>query len=142
MVAAEARLHTAPLNVVATAVVRHLAGVVLADVLPARVREVAEMTDDEFWALLLADPRTARTTRRLRRDPGAWRIAEPGDNSGDGPGERAAATTGFPFTMSRLYLDLPLVNGRPVDTHHPALTGLPRMPWACSVVPDRDIETS
>ncbi len=135
MVAAEARLHTAPVNVVASAVVRHLVHGALRDAAPARVQEVAEMTDDELWALLLADPGTGRDARLLRRDPTAWRIAAPGDISDAGPDGQAATTAGFPFTISRLYLDLPLVDGRPTDPGHPALAGLPRMPWAGSVVP-------
>ncbi|WP_164088477.1 HD domain-containing protein [Frondihabitans sp. 762G35] len=106
LVEAEARAHCSPANVVATGVMRHLAETLLEDLDDASRRVVAAMTDDEFWTLLLADPRTAEVATSLRRDPAAWRV-RPG-----GPGVSPAAGE-IPFTIRRLYLDLPLVDGRP-----------------------------
>ncbi len=131
LVVAEARRHTAAVNVVPTAVVRHLAAVLLDAAPPERVAQVAVTTDEELWGLLLTDPATARATRALRADPAAWRLADP-EAAGSG------GSTGIPFTLQRLYLDLPLVDGTPMPPDHPALAalaGLPRTPWRCTVVP-------
>lgn len=126
----EAHLHTSAVDVVPTAVVRHLAGVLLDDAPAGRVAEVAAMSDEEFWVLLMTDPATAGTTRALRADPAAWRV------TGSAGVEDGSA--GIPFTLRRLYLDLPLVDGAPMPPDHPALAALaalPSVPWHCTVVP-------
>ena len=126
----EAHLHTSAVNVVPTAVVRHLAGILLDAAPAARVAELAAMTDEEFWVLLMTDRSTADAARALRADPTAWHLRDPADVTG-GPG-------GIRFTLRRLYLDLPLVDGTPMPTDHPALTALaalPTVPWHCTVVP-------
>ncbi len=74
------------------------------------------MTDDEFWSLLLTHPATAQHTRELRRDPAGWQVAD----FGDGP------AAGFTYELVHLYLDMPLVDGRPLPPTHPAFDQLPR----------------
>jgi len=67
---------------------------------PALIDAVAAMTDDEFWTLLRTDARTAETASALRRDPAGWTIGTNDDR------------TGIDFALTRLYLDLPLVDGQ------------------------------
>lgn len=130
MVADEARLHTAPLNVVADAVLRELVGrlVGAGDV---DLATLATWTDDEVWAALLQCPATAADTRAFRLDPTQW---EPTD------AEEPGLTV-----VRRLYLSLPLVDGRASPLPHPAFAGLPaspvtfrvrRRPAAFASVPD------
>lgn len=125
MVADEARLHTAPANVAADAAVRHLVGRLI-DGAPADwIDQLPGFTDDELWAVLLAHPDTAAATRELRRNPMSWRVATDSD-------DLANAVT---VVVRRLYLDLPLVGGRPSPVPHPAFTGLPTVPVSFAVVP-------
>ncbi|MDA3645466.1 HD domain-containing protein [Saccharopolyspora indica] len=124
LVAGEARWLCSTVNAVPSGVVRHLATAVLADACPARRGEIAAMTDDEFWALLLTDPATAPAARALRRDP-AWPTRE----------LDAADGEGIAYTVAGLYLDMPLVEGRPLAATHPAFAELPAMPWGCRILP-------
>lgn len=124
LVAGEARWLCSTVNAVPSGVVRHLAAVLLADASPPRSGEIAAMTDDEFWALLLTDPTTAQAARALRRDP-AWPTRE----------LDAADSEGIVYTVPRLYLDMPLVEGRPLTATHPAFAELPTMPWGCRILP-------
>ncbi len=126
LVAAEARWHCSDVNVVATGVVRYLASVLLQEASPARVGQVAAMTDEEFWVLLMGEPVTADAARALRKDPAAWRVAAAGE---------AATSGGIPYSLRRLYLDLPLVDGALMPGEHRALAALPTMPWTCAIVP-------
>lgn len=73
LVVGEARPHLSDANVLANGVVRHLAAPLLDDAPQDTARQVAAMTDHEFWALLTTDPRTA-AARSLQRDPWAWQI--------------------------------------------------------------------
>ncbi|GAA2097704.1 HD domain-containing protein [Streptomyces albiaxialis] len=125
LVAGEARWLSSTVNAVPCGVVRHLAALLLADASPERRDEIAAMTDDEFWALLLTDPATARATRALRRSP-AWPVREAG------PGDDQE---GILFTVRRRYLDMPLVDGRPLPATHPAFAELPPLPWSCRILP-------
>lgn len=100
-------------NVVPTAVLRGLATILIPDH-PA----IADATDDELWARLLADPRTAEDTRLLRADPLAWDVYAPGHAGG------------YPYEVHHLYLDTACVAGEPAPL--PA-NGLPPLPWRCVV---------
>lgn len=135
LVAGEARWLCSRTNVIPNAVVRHLAERHVSASSPAHRAEVAAMTDDEFWGLLLSDPHTASHARALRRDPAAWELREHGDPDGgdDDPDRGDAATPRY--EIKRLYLDMPLVDGRPLPPTHPAFARLPTLPWSCRVVP-------
>jgi hypothetical protein len=100
-------------NVVATAVVRGLATILLTD-----QDDIAELTDDELWARLLADPRTRTDAQLLRRDPLGWEV-----HAADHP-------DGYPYQLRALYLDTACVAGEPVGL--PAHQ-LPELPWHCVV---------
>jgi uncharacterized protein len=104
-------------NVVPTAVLRGLATILIPDH-PA----ITDATDDELWARLLADPRTAADTRLLRADPLAWDVYEPGHAGG------------YLYEVHRLYLDTACVAGEPVPL--PA-NELPPLPWRCVVARGR-----
>jgi len=125
LVAGEARWLCSPVNAVPNGVVRHLAGLLLDHACPERRAEVAAMTDDEFWALLLTDPATASHARELRRDPAGWRTT----------GVEDSTAGGFSYALAHLYLDMPLVNGDPLPATHPAFGQLPTMPWSCRIIP-------
>jgi uncharacterized protein len=125
----EARWRTSSPNVVATGLVRQLSARMLTDLDPDGQRQIAEMTDDEFWALLLTHPRTGLIAHAYRRDPGAWaatrleatstRDSDPSDPREEG---------GIEFDVGRLYLDLPLVDGQPLTdrSHLAEVVDLPR----------------
>ncbi|MGH3962204.1 MAG: hypothetical protein ACRDRY_02955 [Pseudonocardiaceae bacterium] len=83
------------------------------------------MTDDEFWALLLHHPDTAGYARALRRDPAAWQVVPLTKDTVDG----------LAYEVPHLYLDMPVVNSRPLLATHPALVELPTTPWACRIIP-------
>ncbi|MEJ5867986.1 HD domain-containing protein [Pseudokineococcus sp. 5B2Z-1] len=129
MVADEARLHCSELNLVTTTVVRRLVTLLLEDAPAGTGADVAAMTDDELWALLLASPSTAEGARALRRDPGAWRVVDVDDP--------ASTHGGVVSTLRRLYLDVPLVDGTIPRQPHPAHADLPAVPWTYAVVPRR-----
>ncbi len=75
------------------------------------------MTDDEFWTLLRTDARTAETASALRRDPAGWTIGTNDDR------------TGIDFALTRLYLDLPLVDGQMLALERVFVDELPSLPW-------------
>lgn len=126
LIEAEARWQSSEPNVVATGVVRNLAERLIEDGVTGqsedRRADVAAMTDDEFWARLLADPRTAAVAATLRRDPAGWQLVPDG-----------AAETGqrddISFVVSRRYLGRPLVDGRPTPSQMPLADNLPGLPW-------------
>jgi predicted HD phosphohydrolase len=128
LVAAEARWQTSTINAVATGATRHQVAALLEHAPGQLVAEVAGMTDDELWALLLTDPHTAQAAGALRRDPTAWRAVPP---SGDVAGAR--------YRVSRLYLDLPATGDSPTPSSDLAFTGLPTIPWDCVIMPPPDI---
>ncbi len=84
---------------------------------------VAAMTDDEFWTLLRTDPRTAQVASALRRDPAGWTIGTEVDRTGIG------------FAVTRLYLDLPLVDGRVLLPERNFVDKLPALPWRRTIIP-------
>lgn len=120
----EARWRTSTPNVVATGLVRDLARTLLAGLAPAERRRIAAMTDHEFWALLLAHPRTGPTADAFRRDPVAWTAVpiHPDDDS------TAPVPRDIEFELTRLCLDLPLVDGRPFTGDALASADLPALP--------------
>lgn len=126
LIEAEARWQSSEPNVVATAVVRNLAERLLEDHATHqsedRSAELAAMTDDEFWALLLADPRTVAVAATLRRDPAGWHLVP------DGPAE-AGQPDDISFVVSRRYLGRPLVDGRPMPSQVTLADDLPGLPW-------------
>ena len=124
LVAGEARWLCSTINAVPSGVVRHLAGTLLTDASAARRAEIAAMTDDEFWVLLLSEPSTTQVARALRRDP-TWDTCDVDDRVGDG----------ITYAVPHLYLDMPLVDGRPLPATHPAFDELPGMPWSRRILP-------
>ena len=92
---------------------------------PTLVDAVAAMTDDEFWTLLRTDPRTAETASALRRDPAGWKIGTEVDRAG------------IELAVSRLYLDLPLVDGQVLVPARNFFDELPVLPWRRTIVPPR-----
>lgn len=118
----EARSQCSSPNVVATGLMRHLADLALSDMSPARQAQVAAMTDDEFWMVLRSDPRTVALADDLRRDPAVWRAIEsPPDQLRDG-------ATDIDYTVTRFYVDHPLVNGHSPPQNRLALAELPTAP--------------
>ncbi|MGW8378277.1 HD domain-containing protein [Streptomyces sp. ODS28] len=138
LVADENRWLCSHTNAVPNGVVRHLAAVLLRDATERRRAELAAMTDDEFWALLLSEPATAEHTRLLRRDPAAWRVTDIAP--GSGPAEESVGAGCFTYEKKRLYLDMPLVDGRPLAPDHPAFGHLPALPWRCRIEAPAGIE--
>lgn len=123
LVVGEALSQSAAHNLVATGVLRHLATRVVIDLPPSRRAEIAAMTDHEFWALLLADRRTSSAVDAFRRDPAAWQVAPVDQDDTPDAGREVVE-----FQLSRLYLDLPLVNGQPMPVDASRFAGLPKLP--------------
>lgn len=103
LVLAEARSQTAEVNVVATGLLRHWAGLLLHDAPAEQRTRTAASTDEELWWSLRTDERTAAEVERFRRDPLQWAVTDP-DAVGHG-------TTGTRHTVRRLYLSAPRVPG-------------------------------
>ncbi|SMC74073.1 HD domain-containing protein [Kibdelosporangium aridum] len=82
------------------------------------------MTDDELWAVLLADPRTSEDAQRLRRDPMGWEVTLDGGTVDDG-------VDGYAYQVDKLYLTTACVDGVPIE--FPAAE-LPALPWTCRIV--------
>ncbi|PSK82111.1 hypothetical protein CLV63_1445 [Murinocardiopsis flavida] len=112
-------------NVVATAVLRGLVARML-DADPERAAAVSRMTDDELWAALLTDPRTADHARLLRRDPLGWELRAPA---------QAHPADGYTYGVRRLYLDTACVGGEPIPFPPEWAARLPELPWECVVAP-------
>lgn len=125
----EARSQTSAPNVIATGALRHLAQTLLNELSEDQRLTVAAMTDHEFWALLLSHPATGAMADGLRRDPTAWTLVPLAGS--DGP-NRAGDVR---HTVTRLYLDLPLVDGQPYAGGHVEQVGLPSLPWRCLIRP-------
>lgn len=122
LVVGEARWVCSTVNAVPTGVVRHLGTLLLQEASTTRRSQIAASTDDELWGLLLSDPSTADAARALRRDPMSWQAVD--------PGTAAARNTGaIGYAVTRLYLDVPLVDGAPLDRDHEAFRDLPVLPW-------------
>lgn len=118
LVAAEARSHLSEINVIANGVLRHLALTVLAKATPAGVLDLAQLADDQFWAVLLNDPDVRDSAQRLRNDPLHWRAERLGS-------AEVGRVDGLQHTVRRLYLDLPLVDGTPTHRQWRDLPALP-----------------
>jgi HD superfamily phosphohydrolase len=121
LIAAEARLHLSVVNVVATGIMRQLASTVVKGMTTQQREAFVASTDDQLWAILLTDPRTAALADELRRDPAAWdaEVQRPGAT----PSQDAVQ-----FQIDRLYLDVPLVDGQPFERIHDGLNELPTPP--------------
>lgn len=124
LVVGEAWSQSARPNIVTTGVMRHLAEQIVTDLPPAKRAEVAALTDHEFWSLLLAHPAVGPVADALRRDPAAWHVV-PFEQGSAPP---AAGTQVIEVQLSRLYVDLPLVDGRPMTADPSRCTGLPTLP--------------
>lgn len=127
LVAGEARWLCSPVNAVPGGVARHLAHTVLADADPSEHDHIAAMTDDEFWARLITDPRTATHAHAPRRDPAGWTLATVEDSTSEG----------FTYEVQHLYLDMPLVDGTLLPASHPAFDQRPVAPWQSQLHPPR-----
>lgn len=106
LVAAEARAQRSAANVAPVAVLRHLVARVLGTpdgILPA---DLAELTDDQLWAVLISDQRTSEMTHQLREAPHSWAVT-PHDPSTVRP------THALTHVITRGYLDVPTVDGEP-----------------------------
>lgn len=128
----EARSQSSAPNVVATGLMRHLATQALADLPHAGLMRVAAMTDDEFWAMLLRNPRTATLAEEFRRDPAAWTVTDcPTNQAGASEAVDPRAIT---YAVTRQYLDLPVVDGKLISVDPAAADRLPRSPrrWSIS----------
>ena len=124
LVAGEARSQCSPSNIVATGLMRHFADQLLTQMSIARRMEVAEMTDDEFWSLLLSSSATRSSARLLRRNPAAWQVIDATELPAN---HRLSRAGRIEHRLSRLYLDLPLIDGRlPSDTA--GFENLPSLP--------------
>lgn len=126
----EALWRTSTPNVVATGFVRRLSATVLGDLDADGQRHIATLTDHEFWALLLTHPSTARAAHAFQRDPRAWvSTALDVASSQDGHRSDRREADDIEFDVGRLYLDLPLVDGKPLSDHkhRAAVADLPRL---------------
>lgn len=131
LVVGEARWVCSDVNAVATGVVRHLGMLLLRDAPTSRREQIAASTDDEFWALLFSDPVTAEAARALRRDPLGWQVVDPGTAAG----AAAATSTGaIGYAVTRLYLDVPLVEVVPMGRDDGVFSGLPVLPWRRAIL--------
>lgn len=110
-------------NVIAYAVTERIATTLLAGADAAERARVAAMTDIEFWALALADPRTREDAEGLRRRPDSWRTRPLRFHEAVPPGA-------LEFVKRRLYTVLPTVEGARFETD--AFSDLPAVPirWA------------
>ncbi|MBA8795945.1 hypothetical protein FHX74_003586 [Friedmanniella endophytica] len=121
LIIAEAHAQTADANLVPVAVLRELAGRVLDPADPSRRDQIAALTDDGLWSLLLGGPATRDDAERLRRAPWSWRT----DPTADG---------GLEVRKTRYYLELPTVDGVSMPPLVPAEVGLPELPYSVRVV--------
>ncbi len=105
LIVAEARLHCSPSNVGTNVLLKHLvqqaldAGVLAAD-------DLATMTDEQVQHILFETPVTAEEARRLWFQPHAIVVRRLGDE--DVPSDA------YRVEINRLYLDMPLTDGRSV----------------------------
>lgn len=100
LIVAEAHAQRSSPNIAAVAVLRHLVGLLATDRTPDEGAWLAALTDDELWAALLADERTADRTREFRQHPESWTAQVGVDDAG-----------ALHHTLRRSYLDLPTVEG-------------------------------
>jgi uncharacterized protein len=83
------------------------------------------MTDDELWAVLLADSRTSVDAERLRRDPLGWEMI---------PGDEHDVVEGHAYQVDALYLTTACVDGVPIEFPAKSSAQLPPLPWKCRIV--------
>ncbi|MCG7310823.1 HD domain-containing protein [Brachybacterium sp. ACRRE] len=118
LIVAEARHQRAPSNVVPIAVLKHLVTTALDAGASFDTADLAQMTDGELWAALLADPVTREVTRELRAHPRRWRMDTlPTDAPSDG-----SDTGALDVHIRRGYLALPTVDGAMITD--PRITAL------------------
>lgn len=133
LVIGEARSQVAPTNLAPIAVMQRLASILLTDPRTATTAEqLAAMTDGEFWAAVISSPETRDLALRLRARPDLWRVLPAS------AAEPAAPPGALSLRVRRLYLDVPLVDGRPSPPIDPAVHGLPQVPARFVVVPVAD----
>jgi HD superfamily phosphohydrolase len=126
LVIAEARSQTSVVNVLATALIRHWAGLILGDAAAHQRAAIAAMTDDEFWALLRADERTADDVEQFRRDPQQWSVTQQ-EIAAPTP-EAKDPLVDITYRIQRLYLTLPLVEGHDTGAAAAIFADLPSPP--------------
>jgi uncharacterized protein len=120
-----ARFMFEPECVIATGVFRHLVSALVGGSGPGRqltAAEIAPLTDDELWCVLLRHPRSARLSRLLRDDPLAWELAADGEK-------------GIGHQVDRLYLGTACVSGEPSGVPPDLASHLPSLPWRCVLRP-------
>jgi HD superfamily phosphohydrolase len=100
LIVAEAHAQRSSPNIAAVAVLRHLVGLLATDRTPDEGAWLAALTDDELWAALLADERTADRTREFRQHPESWKAQLGVDDA-----------SALHHTLRRSYLDLATVEG-------------------------------
>lgn len=98
----EALAQRSPANLVPVAVLRGLVSRLL-DTGALEPTELAGMTDDELWSVLLSSAETRTDAASLRRHPQQWHLRHHSDDSSDEP---------FMHVIRRSYLDLPRTDGR------------------------------
>jgi len=107
LVVAEARAQRAPMNVIPIVVLRELVTTALeAPTPPFTLSQLAEMTDDHLWAVLLHAPSTREQAASFRRDPGAWRVLDE-----QAPDTAEEVPEIVEHVIRRGYLALPTVDG-------------------------------
>ncbi|KDP91823.1 hypothetical protein W824_04960 [Clavibacter cf. michiganensis LMG 26808] len=121
----EATRQTSPQNVAANAAVRGLAAAGLHGSTAAGTGLEA-MTDDELWARLLRHPRTGAHAGLLLTTPEAWR-ADP-DTGAPIPVPREGSAAWPSQEITRLYVEPPLVDGRPAALPDEVLRMRERLP--------------
>ncbi|MER5635373.1 HD domain-containing protein [Kitasatospora sp. NPDC002227] len=111
LVRAEARLHTSWDNAGPVSVVRRLAGRLLdgGTLTPARL---ARLTDHQLWSAFEACPATRAESHLIRYEPHRLAVT-----LGLAPEE----STGWDFSLRKIYRSAPLVDGRPLEEAAPGL---------------------
>jgi len=121
LIVGEARSQSSAQNIVTTGVLRQLAREVCETMSATQHARVGAMTDHEFLSLILSRSQTRAVTETLLRTPDAW-FAQPAS-------QVQFQTHGcIEYELSRLYLGLPLVGGRAMESHAHLFQGLPAVP--------------
>jgi hypothetical protein len=115
LVCAEARLHVSWDNLAPSAALQHLIRRLL-DTGRHEPSQLACMTDAQLWALLDGAAETRGEAGMLRTRPYLLRL-HPADH--DSP----TAPSAWDFALRKIYASAPLIDGVPIETASPALTG-------------------
>lgn len=105
LICAEARYHLSWANIAPAAVLRQLVATLTDD----DSTGIAGLTDQQLWALLEADPRTAAESRALLREPYRLMVR---------PGHDA---DGIAYSVRKVYRPAPTIRGRPTAESAPDL---------------------